>query len=122
MALSFADRQKLYARIDRRVGRMMECGLSEEVRELLTLCPDGGCTALQAIGYKELAESFAVGGSPEEAADRIRQASRRYAKRQLSWLRRDPGLHWILWDTEPDPERAAREIATLYNRYRKEHP
>ena len=122
VALSFVDRQKLYDRIDRRVDRMMERGLSEEVRELLALCPDGRCTALQAIGYKELAESFALGWSPEEAADRIRQASRRYAKRQLSWLRRDPGLHWILWDTEPDPERAAREIVALYNRYRKEHP
>ncbi len=121
-ALSFSDRQKLYDRIDRRVDRMMERGLAEEVRKLLALCPDGECTALQAIGYKELAESFAVGGSLEEAADRIRLASRRYAKRQLSWLRRDPDLHWILWDTEPDPERAAHEIAALYNRYRKEHP
>ena len=54
-----------------------------------------------------------VVNSPE-AVEAIQRESRRYAKRQLTWLRRDKGLHWILWDNEPEPERAAEEISALW--------
>lgn len=106
VALNFEDRALLYRRIDRRVGRMFELGLVDEVRALL----DGGVTerdtAMQAIGYKETAAALRGECSLEEAADQIRQASRRYAKRQLSWLRSRPEVCWHLWKNETNYQEA----------------
>lgn len=102
-ALSFADRQALYKRIDARVDEMVRRGLFEEVRSLLEtgkISPE--CSAMQAIGYKEAVEYLAGRVSRDEAAEQIKLASRRYAKRQLTWLRRDAALEWILWDGAPD--------------------
>ena len=102
IALSFADRADLYARIDRRVEQMVQDGLFEEVARLLDegLSPD--CTAMQAIGYKEAAQALRGRISREEAAALIQLNSRRYAKRQLTWFGRNPKARWILWDREPD--------------------
>ena len=102
-ALSFADRRSLYDRIDARVDEMVRRGLFEEVRALL----GGGkispaCPAMQAIGYKEAAEYLEGRVPAEEAVESIKLASRRYAKRQLTWLRRDGALEWILWPGAPD--------------------
>lgn len=110
-ALTFSDRANLYDRINRRVDRMMENGLLQEVEKLLAsgLTPEH--TAMQAIGYKELAEALLTGGDPEKAAEKIRQNSRRYAKRQLSWLNRDAELTWIRWGKEPDFQEG-RQILT----------
>ncbi|MCM1149557.1 MAG: tRNA (adenosine(37)-N6)-dimethylallyltransferase MiaA [Butyricicoccus sp.] len=107
-ALSFADRQALYARIDARVDSMVRRGLFEEVRSLAEtgkISPE--CSAMQAIGYKEAVEYIEGRAGAEEAVEQIKQASRRYAKRQLTWLRRDAGLEWILWDGAPDPGEGA---------------
>ena len=108
IALSFEDRADLYARIDARVDGMMKAGLAQEVQELL----EGGIpvesTAMQAIGYKEIAAALRGETTLEEAAEQVKQSSRRYAKRQLSWLRRDPELHWILWKKKPDLDKASR--------------
>lgn len=79
-----APRDALYSRIDRRVEEMMDAGLYDEVRSL-DLDPDS--TAGQAIGYKELLSCIRGEGSPEEAVAAIQLASRRYAKRQLTWFR-----------------------------------
>jgi len=108
IALSFADRERLYRRIDRRVDEMAARGLFEEVRGLLEggLGPD--CTAMQAIGYKEAAQHLRGELSREEAIELIKRQSRRYAKRQLTWLRRDEGLRWLSWDPEPDFDWARR--------------
>jgi tRNA dimethylallyltransferase len=106
IALSFADRADLYARIDGRVDRMLEAGLAEEVRGLLEAGVPAEGTAMQAIGYKEIAAALRGDCTLEEAAEQVKQSSRRYAKRQLSWLRRDPGLHWILWKNKPNFEKA----------------
>ena len=102
IALNFADRAELYARIDRRVERMVRDGLFEEVERLLAegLSPD--CTAMQAIGYKEAAQALRGEISRGEAVARIQQASRRYAKRQLTWFGRDPETLWIRWEKAPD--------------------
>ena len=108
IALTFRDREKLYARIDRRVDQMMEQGLLREVETLLARGVPRESTAMQAIGYKELVEALEGKCSVEAAVERIRQGSRRYAKRQLTWLRRDGGLHWIEWENAPDLERALR--------------
>ena len=102
IGLSFADRADLRARIDRRVDGMMARGLADEVRGLLSAGVPADCTAMQAIGYKELAAALAEGRPVEEAAEEIKLRSRQYAKRQLTWFRRDPAIEWHLWGKEPD--------------------
>ncbi|MGX8692383.1 MAG: tRNA (adenosine(37)-N6)-dimethylallyltransferase MiaA [Clostridia bacterium] len=110
IVLSYADRAQLYARIDRRVEEMAEDGLFEEVEALLASGVPADCTAMQAIGYKEAAQALRGELSREEAIARIQQASRRYAKRQLTWFRRAPGALWIEWGEEPDFDAALKKI------------
>ena len=114
LALTYADRERLYERIDRRVDIMVEQGLFEEVENLLKSGLSMGSTAMQAIGYKEPAAFFAGLCSREEAIEKIKLESRRYAKRQLTWLRRDSGLHWIHRDDVPDVETHLPEILRLW--------
>lgn len=102
IALTFSDRSDLYARIDKRVDIMLEVGLEDEVRDLLKMGVLTGNTAMQAIGYKEIAEMITEGGNLEQAADKIKMESRRYAKRQLTWLRRDTSVKWITWEKTPN--------------------
>ncbi|MEF2700086.1 MAG: tRNA (adenosine(37)-N6)-dimethylallyltransferase MiaA [Oscillospiraceae bacterium] len=108
IALDFTERADLYARIDRRVDTMVEAGLFDEVRALLASGVPGDCTAMQAIGYKEAVGAVRGEITEAEAAERIRQESRRYAKRQLTWLRRDPSLFWIRFEKTPDMALARR--------------
>lgn len=92
LGLSFAERENLYDRINRRVEAMMEAGLLDEARRISSVY---GGTARQAIGYKEL-EAFLNGSATLEACiDALKQATRRYAKRQLTWFRRDSRIHWL---------------------------
>ena len=84
----FHDRSLLYRRIDDRVEKMVELGLFEEVRTLLASGIPAEATAMQAIGYKETAAWLNGLLSPQEAVSQIKQASRRYAKRQLTWFAR----------------------------------
>lgn len=111
IALDFINRADLYARIDRRVDAMVEAGLFDEVRALLAEGISADCTAMQAIGYKEAVGAVRGEISEAEAADCIRQESRRYAKRQLTWLRRDPSLFWIRFEKAPDMA-PARQLST----------
>ena len=104
IALTFRDRDDLYARINRRVDDMMAKGLLDEVRGLLQMGLLPEHTAMQAIGYKELVQALTGSCTVPDAVERIKQESRRYAKRQLSWLRRDQSVRWILWEKEPDFE------------------
>ena len=113
IALSFERREDLYARIDARVDGMLRAGLVEEVRGLMASGVPEKSTAMQAIGYKEIAAALRGNCSLEEAAEQVKQSSRRYAKRQLSWLRRDPDLHWILWQREPKPEEGGAAAVKL---------
>ena len=98
IALTFSDRAKLYDRIDNRVGIMLDAGLESEVRSLLEMGVSPGCTAMQAIGYKEMTGAVLGQCSIDEAAEKIKMESRRYAKRQLTWLRRDEDINWITID------------------------
>ncbi|TAN42478.1 MAG: tRNA (adenosine(37)-N6)-dimethylallyltransferase MiaA [Nitrospirae bacterium] len=87
------DREELYRIIDRRVDVMLAAGLEDEVRALLSKAPDR--TPLQAIGYKEMA-AFLRGEIPKEEAVRlIRRNTRRYAKRQFTWFRKEEGIRWV---------------------------
>lgn len=93
LGLTAADRTFLYERIDRRVDRMAEQGLAEEARRFYQ--GDFGSTAAAAIGYKELLP-YLNGEEPLDLClDRLKRATRRYAKRQLTWFRRDPSIHWF---------------------------
>lgn len=106
IGIAYRDRQVLYDRINLRVDRMLEAGLCEEARQFFA---SGKQTAAQAIGYKELKPWLDGECTLEEAADRLKQATRRYAKRQLTWFRKDPGIHWVFPDGEGGAEGALRE-------------
>jgi len=89
------DRSALYARIDARVDQMLGSGLLGEVAGLLAAGMREALTSSQAIGYKELVPVLENGAPLDEAAAAIKQATRRYAKRQLTWFRGDPRVQWI---------------------------
>ena len=108
LALDFEDRQDLYDRIDRRVEIMFARGLMDEVRALLDAGVPENCTAMQAIGYKEALDALRGKCSEAEAMAKIQQESRRYAKRQLTWLRRDAAVEWHRFGREPDLDAALR--------------
>ena len=96
LGLDFENRADLYGRIDRRVGLMLEQGLIAEIQGLLAAGIPPKCTAMQAIGYKEFVAALKGECTIGEAADQVRQASRRYAKRQLTWFRRNQKIHWLI--------------------------
>jgi len=95
LGLDFEPRQLLYDRIDLRVGIMLEMGLEKEIRNLLASGIPANCTAMQAIGYKEFVAALDGRCTMEEAANEVRQSSRRYAKRQLTWFKRNPNMNWL---------------------------
>ena len=95
LGLDFADRAELYRRIDTRVGLMLDMGLVEEIQNLLSSGIPEKCTAMQAIGYKEFVAALEGQCTIAQAADQVRQSSRHYAKRQLTWFRRNQGIHWL---------------------------
>ena len=101
IALDYKNRDNLYIRIHMRVDEMFAMGLEEEARALLAkgyLAPE--TTAGGAIGYKELLGYLNGEMTKEEAADAIKTATRHYAKRQLTWLRRNPEVHWLYPDDD----------------------
>ena len=81
---------------------MLQAGLVEEIRGLLAEGIPAKCTAMQAIGYKEFVDALEGRGTVEEAAAQVRQSSRRYAKRQLTWFRRNPDMHWLIRENGGD--------------------
>ena len=99
LGLDFAERAELYRRIDLRVGIMLEMGLVKEIEDLLSSGIPAKCTAMQAIGYKEFVAALAGQGTIEEASDEVRKSSRHYAKRQLTWFRRNKNMHWLTRET-----------------------
>ena len=117
IALDFQNRQDLYDRIDRRVDDMIAKGLFGEVQSLLDAGVPAECTAMQAIGYKEAAAALRGEITRDEAAELIKRESRRYAKRQLTWLRRNGDIFWIRWEKTPDFE-LGRRLSTDFLRSR----
>ena len=113
LALAFEQREDMWSRIDRRVDQMMDQGLVAEVQGLLDSGVPAKCTAMQAIGYKEMAAALLSGGDVRSAAEEIQLRSRQYAKRQLTWFRRNKAARWLLWGREPDFE-AALQTSTEY--------
>ncbi len=93
IGLTAADRDFLYERIDRRVDIMLDNGLLEEARAFYG--DASSQTASAAIGYKELLPYLLGEKSLEECVENLKRSTRRYAKRQLTWFRRDPSVHWF---------------------------
>lgn len=94
--LSDENRQDLYDRIDRRVEQMVQQGLLDEIRHLLDRGIPEKATAMQAIGYKEFLQVLHGEDTVENAIAQVQQASRKYAKRQLTWFRRNEAMNWLL--------------------------
>ena len=118
LAIEDADRQTLYDRINRRVDRMLEQGLIQEIQNLLEEGISPACTAMQAIGYKEFVGALQGQCSIESAAEQVKQASRNYAKRQLTWFRRNKAIHWLLRQQDTSGEEIlenARRIACNFD-------
>ena len=108
---NFADRDKLYARIEQRIDEMLEEGVEEEARFLFE--HNGTCTAAQAIGYKEFYPYFRGEMSREEAISVLKKETRHYAKRQITWFRRNDKINWLFRDEfseKKDLREAAFEI------------
>lgn len=95
LGLDFPDRGELYRRIDLRVEDMLRRGLLDEIRGLLAQGLSPGATALQAIGYKEFLAALEGQCTVQEAVEAVQKASRHYAKRQLTWFRRNEDMEWI---------------------------
>ena len=102
IGLDFEDRQDLRDRIDRRVDIMVEQGLLAEVEALLSGGLPRDATALQAIGYKQFLAVAEGTVTTEEAIAEVKLRSRQYAKRQLTWLRRNPDIFWVRWQRSPN--------------------
>ena len=102
IGLDYLDRAVLYRRIDLRVDLMLQAGLLDEIRALLARGIDPRTTAMQAIGYKEFFDALEGRSTLEAAAALCKQRSRNYAKRQLTWFRRNPQLHWLRLTGEED--------------------
>jgi len=94
--LSDENRQDLYDRIDRRVEQMVDLGLVDEIKALLARGIPEKATALQAIGYKEFLQVMHGQDTAENAVTQVQQSSRKYAKRQLTWFRRNSRMNWLL--------------------------
>ncbi len=108
-ALEDENRADLYSRIDRRVETMIEDGLIGEIKTLLDNGIPATATAMQAIGYKEFIAALEGAVSMQDAVAQVQQASRHYAKRQLTWFRRNSAIHWL----RRVPGMGTEEILTL---------
>ena len=115
LGLDFSQRSELYRRIDLRVDLMLEAGLIREIQALLASGIPPKCTAMQAIGYKEFVSALEGHGTIPEAAAQVQQSSRRYAKRQLTWFRRNDRMNWLIRDQEDILEKARRLIQETDN-------
>ena len=102
----YVNRQDLYDRIDLRVELMVKDGLLDEIRAVLSSGIPEKATAMQAIGYKEFIDAMAGRSTMAEAIAQVQLSSRRYAKRQQTWFRRNERIHWLL----REPGQPAEEI------------
>ncbi|MEG2144767.1 MAG: tRNA (adenosine(37)-N6)-dimethylallyltransferase MiaA [Oscillospiraceae bacterium] len=113
LGLGFKDRSRLYERIDQRVGTMLEMGLLQEAERVLR--EDGGKTSMQAIGIKEFIPYFAGEAPLSLCVEKLKQATRNYAKRQITWFNRDKDIFWLYADCM-DYEELFNEAAAIIAR------
>lgn len=113
IGLTAEHRDVLYDRINRRVDVMIEDGLIEEAKDFFS--SEKSCTSKQAIGYKELKPYFENKMTFEEAVENLKRETRRYAKRQLTWFRRNESINWINIDSKTSDEIIDEATKLLYN-------
>ena len=118
VGIRFSDRDALYDRINRRVDIMLDMGLEEETRRLLAEGVfDSSGTATQAIGYKELLGYIKGEMTLAEAAEELKTASRRYAKRQMTWFNSHSNVQWIDVEGEYDSEKLLEKACKLFDEF-----
>ena len=110
------ERQALYARINKRVDLMLEAGLEQEVHGLLQQGVHPDCQSMQSIGYRQMVWYIDAGLPYAEAVEKLKQATRNFAKRQLTWYKKMPYIHWLQLDAEPDYVQAVAQIEVLLAR------
>jgi len=108
VGINYRSREKLYEKINRRVDIMLERGLLSEAEEVITL--NKNATAVQAIGYKELAPFIHGLADYNECVENLKRETRRYAKRQLTWFRRDSRINWYYADEYESPDFLFKDI------------
>jgi len=113
--IDYNDREVLYERIDRRVDIMIENGLLEEAREFFT--HDDYVTAAQAIGYKELKAYFDGTAELAECVENLKRETRRYAKRQLTWFKKDIRINRISSSKSTNYEEILENAEKLVKKY-----
>lgn len=96
------ERSALYERINRRVDLMLEAGLEQEVRRLLEQGVSPECQSMQSIGYRQMVWYLNGSMSYEDAVDKLKQATRNFAKRQVTWYKKMPYINWLELEPEPD--------------------
>ena len=113
LGIDFASRSDLYHRIDRRVDTMLQQGLVEEIQRLLQRGIPRKCTAMQAIGYKEFLDAIDGLCTLEEATEQVAKSSRHYAKRQLTWFRRNKSIHWLIREGDQGLEEILKQARQI---------
>uniref|UniRef100_A0A7C2EI20 tRNA dimethylallyltransferase n=1 Tax=Ammonifex degensii TaxID=42838 RepID=A0A7C2EI20_9THEO len=113
----YLEREELYRRIEERVDAMLAAGLVEEVRRLLDRGVPSEATAMQALGYKEIAAYLRGKVTFEEAVRLIKRNTRRFAKRQFTWFKREEEIRWLDVTAYPGPAAIAEEIAARVKEY-----
>lgn len=108
-------RSVLYERINRRVDDMIASGFFEEVRELRKLGYDRGNISLEAVGYRDVLDYLEGKESYEETVERIKSSTRRYAKKQLTWFRKDARIRWLDTEDESNLKSHVRRILSAYH-------
>lgn len=114
IGLTFSDRQKLYDRINLRVDLMLRQGLLEEAKEVLS--SPLSTTSVKAIGYKELAPYINGEDSLDNCVEKLKRETRRYAKRQLTWFRRDKDINWLYVDEYDSFEELFTSAVSIINK------
>lgn len=107
------DREVLYDRINKRVDFMLDHGLEQEVRQLLAQGVSPDCQAMQAIGYRQMVW-YLQGTVPfDQAVDKMKQATRNFAKRQITWYKKMPYIHWLHLNAESSLENTVERICEM---------
>jgi tRNA dimethylallyltransferase len=107
------DRALLYERINARVDAMIRAGLEEEVRHLLEAGVQPGCQSMKSLGYRQMAEYLSGQCDFATAVDNIKKGTRHFAKRQLTWYRQMPYVHWLTLDRSLNYEQCVSDMAAL---------
>jgi tRNA dimethylallyltransferase len=110
-----ADRERLNHGLDARVDRFFDAGLVEEVRGLLAAGVPATANAFKAIGYREVLSALRSGEDPQAAREEVKRNTRRYAKRQRTWFRKEPGVSWL--DATDGTRRLVEKVTVMWRRF-----